>query len=374
MNDPVHQHYIPKSYLKNFAEQDGKLFFVDTLMRGDKQETKSLPTRDICAEKNIYTFTEEKAGDAYALEKFYAKEVDGIYPKIYKLLTDPDIHNLHPETKKEMLNTVLSLYFRRPFFLKEKIRGLENLLARIRNRDLKGTNGVISYRYGGQSHSFKDEDLEKELETRKKAFKEEWLVEHFAEWQEFVKYKLTCGIEVITVPETSPLITSDNPVCILDRHGKLNNDDSFHADNIIEIPLNRRSYLIIHPNATSEAKYSFLHRSVRDEHFANGVNFKVQENSDQRIIGYPGDIELHFKNHERLDEFTAENVGALGKTIDKTRIGFELLEVIKNNGGTIFNLPVANKVKEIRKTGLMAGEPLLENLILELAKKGFMTV
>lgn len=82
MNDPVHQHYIPQSYLRNFAEQDRKLAFVDTIMRGHDQKIKRLPTKAICAEKNIYTFNANDPGDPYALEKFYAKEVDALFPEI----------------------------------------------------------------------------------------------------------------------------------------------------------------------------------------------------------------------------------------------------------------------------------------------------
>lgn len=42
--------------------------------------------------------------------------------------------------------------------------------------------------------------------------------------------------------------------------------------------------------------------------------------------------------------------------------------------GQIFNAQVAAKVKEIRKTGILDGDKTFQNLILQLAKRGFITI
>jgi hypothetical protein len=139
------------------------------------------------------------------------------------------------------------------------------------------------------------------------------------------------------------------------------------------VPLNRTSYLIIHPNATSESSYNRIRRSRRDEHFAGGVNIKVEENSDKLLVGYPGDIDIHFESQKRLGEWSKENVESFGDMIKKTQLGVELMQ-IHHRTGSLLNREVADKIKEIRATGLMSGEPMLENLILELAKAGFLTV
>lgn len=371
MNEPVHQHFIPQSYLRNFGVLKGKQFVVDTLRRGNQENIKTLATKSICAEKNIYTFDHSEPGDPFALERFYAKEVDALYPRVYATLFNPAVFTITNDTKREILNTILSLRFRRPAFLQAKIDELDQLFERIK-KGPGGIDGKITYRFSKETRSFERTKLDEELADRKRLMKEAWLIDHFGEWQEFVNYKMHCGIDVVTVPESVPIITSDNPVSIFDMNGKLSKN-TFHHENMIEVPLNRTSYLIIHPNATSESSYNRIHRSRRDEHFAGGVNFKVEENSDKLLIGYPGDIDIHFDSQKRLGEWSKENVASFGNMLKKTQLGVELMK-IHHRTGSLLNREIADKVKEIRATGLMDGEPILENLILELAKAGFLTV
>lgn len=156
--------------------------------------------------------------------------------------------------------------------------------------------------------------------------------------------------------------------------GKLNTVRPFDRHNMLEIPLDRTHYLVIHPNATSEGNYQRIHRSKRDKYFAAGTNRKVEENSDRRIIAYPGDLKMHFSSQVSLDTVNGENIKALDDIVKKTRHAVELSEVIRKNKDSIFNQEVADKVKELRKAGVMNGDPLFEDLIVELAKKGFFTI
>jgi hypothetical protein len=112
MGNPVHQHYIPKSYLKYFGEKKGDNYFVDTVMADG--QIKQLTTTNICVQKNIYTFALNTPGDRFALEKFYAVEVDAAYRKVYDMLVNPNITVIGEDDKRSILNTILSLYFRTP--------------------------------------------------------------------------------------------------------------------------------------------------------------------------------------------------------------------------------------------------------------------
>lgn len=374
MNNPVFQHYIPRSYLKNFALEKGKKrFVVDTLMRGKDEKIKVLPTKAICAEKNIYTFDNSQPGDAYALEKFYAKEVDAVYPQVYNTLVNSDVMNIASGTKREILNTLLSLKFRRPEPLQAVIDKLETMFEGMAAHKMDPESS-INYHIDGSDYFFKYKDLMSELDTRRKALKETWLIKHFAQWQEFVDYKMECGLDVIEVPSVIPIITSDNPISIYDMKGRLNLRDPLHPFNMLEIPLDRTHYLVIHPNATSDGTYNRIHRSKRDKFFAAGVNIKVEENSHRRIIAYPGDLQSHFESQNSLNSVNKESVNALTDIIDKTTQMTDLWALIKKKGDSIFNQEVADKVREMRKTGVMKGDQLFENIILELAKKGFLTV
>lgn len=369
-NNPVHQHFVPKSYLKNFAEVRQRIPFVDTIMRGS-EVIKLLPTKSICAEKNIYTFPEGGVGDRFALEKFYAKEVDGVYPRVYDVLTNPDYFTITKETKREILNTILSLYFRSPVYYNERVNRLKLIFGRMRT--VADPEQVIHAGIrDGKRISFKRKDLEGEFKRQRDSIHEDWLISHFGEWQEFVDYKMNCGMDVITVPEDIPLITSDSPVLLFDMQGNLN-ENIFAHDNMIEVALNRSTYFIIHPNFTADPRYHRIHRSERDKQFAGVLNRQIQEKSHLRLISYPGDLEKHFDIQPSLDEWSPENMKSLQNVMDKTTAGLELMQVI-NKCGTLFHPDVARKVKEIRVSGHLNGEKLFENVILELAKKGFLTV
>lgn len=372
MQKPIYQHYIPKSYLKFFAVDKGKRYLVDTLMRGRGEKIKTLATTNICAEKNIYTFSDEN-GDPYALEKFYANEVDAIYPKVYNVLVNSGATLISKDTKREILNTILSLKFRRPAPLESDLRALEFEFSKLAELDLP-SDEIIGYEFQGLAYSITYGQLSEELGIRTQAAKEDWLIQHFADWQAYVDFKMDCGLEVIEVPEDIPIITSDNPVSVLTLEEKLVTEDLLNPNHMLEVPLDRTHYLIIHPNATSEKNYQRIHRSTRDKYFAAGVNLKTEQNSTRRIISYPGDLRIHEESQFELNKFSVDNLMLVENQKNKAEQMAELFAVIVSNGNKIFTQNVADKVKEMRKNGLMENDPNFQKIVLELAKKGFMTV
>jgi len=49
MSNPIRQHYIPRSYLKNFAtKKDKKIFLVDAYNLEADSLNKNISTKDIC--------------------------------------------------------------------------------------------------------------------------------------------------------------------------------------------------------------------------------------------------------------------------------------------------------------------------------------
>lgn len=83
-------------------------------------------------------------------------------------------------------------------------------------------------------------------------------------------------------------------------------------------------------------------------------------------------METHFRSQQELNQVNAENLQAEADMRSKVKMANELLEVVTKYG--IVNQHTANKVKEIRKTKLMDDDVMLQQLIIELAKKGYFTV
>ncbi len=373
MGNPKHQHFIPRSYLKYFADKQEGQYFVDTLMKGKNEEIITLSIQNICVQKNLYTFPLNTSGDRFALEKFYAKEVDSVYPSVYDMLTNPNITIIAESDKRKILNTILSLFFRTPQFLNYRTENVDQIFdgmtSNISDPEQEITIGLKK----GKQIKFKLKDLENVRQEHKWKIKEEFLIGHFAQWQEFVKYKLECNLEIVTVTDELRIITSDNPVVVLDMNGRLNQDDVFHKSNIIEVPIDRNTYLIIYPEMVDKNNAFRIMRSKRDKYFSAGVNRTAEKSSDLRIIGYPGDIDGHFALQQELGEWNAENLDAFAQLLAKTALVSELTVVIKRNKTAICQ-DVANKVTEIRKTGQLKDDEMFNKLIIALAKNGYLTI
>lgn len=373
MPNPVRQHYIPRSYLKYFATQKGDKYFVDVLMKSDQPKILTLSTKDICLEKNLYTFPAVADSDRFAMEKFYAGQVDSVYPEVYSMLVDTAINGISMEDKRKILNTVLSMYFRTPHALNKKMAiwddGLDKMIAQNRNPEelvtLKFKDGTVM--------SFKIADIEKVREDRKQQFRYKFITEHFADWQDFVDYKMTCGITVIDVPIQVPLITSDNPVLIMGPDSQLNTGNVFDQHNIIEVPIDRTRYLIVFPNSVGETDRFRIGRDSRDERFAAGVNLRTEQNASRMLIGFSGDLQVHTNSQATLGAHTEENLKAYEDTVKRAMMAYELMVLVQKYG-THLRQEVADKVKAIRKSHLMDDSSMLKEMIEDLARNGFLAV
>ena len=130
MSKPVHQHFIPKSYLNNFAINDGDKNFISAKNK-ENEKLITVSTREICVEKNLYTLP--KSENKFAIEHFYADNIDGKFPEVYKILTDKSINKIDFETKVNIISVALSLYFRTPKFLNQENKIFEELVREAHN-------------------------------------------------------------------------------------------------------------------------------------------------------------------------------------------------------------------------------------------------
>ena len=71
MNEPVSQHYVPKMLLRNFTDNEEKLYFFDKDF--PKKDVRiSYPAR-LCRQDNIYTRLDENGNRNVSAEKSFAK-------------------------------------------------------------------------------------------------------------------------------------------------------------------------------------------------------------------------------------------------------------------------------------------------------------
>ncbi|NML37350.1 DUF4238 domain-containing protein [Chitinophaga sp. G-6-1-13] len=370
MSNPKKHHYIPKSYLRNFSERRNDVDWVDTLLNRQGGEIKQLSTTNLCHQKNLYTFPPGKVNDPYALEKYYSEHVDGIYPHVYSMLINPDMSSFSREEKRKILYTILSLYFRTPGFLNRNTRVIDEAFDAI-GRSTSNSQEMISVDWGNGPVRFKLENLELVREEQKLILKELFLVGHLEDLQRFVDHKMACGIAIITVPNEVPLITCDNPVCIINPQGEHNPENIFDMENIIELAIDPRTYVVIMPNTISDGSKDYLQRTKRDKYFAAGTNRTTENARQQYMIAYPGDLQKHLNSQTSYNADTPENWRQVNNTRKMATDSLELLTLIERIG-TIYHKKVADKVKEIQALGLVNDDPTMKALIESLKEKGLL--
>lgn len=125
------QHYLPKCYLKEFTNAEGKIYSIDLdLLKFNRQVFSSLRSLDeVCRSKNFYTITTEHtkmisdlAGlDPLFLEKEFHK-YENEYPKIIIDLRQKKAQ-ISSDRASLLLYTLVDFKIRNPYFYSKAIHG-----------------------------------------------------------------------------------------------------------------------------------------------------------------------------------------------------------------------------------------------------------
>ena len=370
MSKPKHQHYIPKSYLKNFAlTQDDKFFVEAKLKDEDAPKERLLSIRDICVEKNLYTLPHIDGEDKYSLEKYYAENIDAVYPEVYELLTDSTRSFITTKQRTQIVMTTMSLFFRTPKFLNHNERRT-NLILDYGIKNYMDEKGFVKFKFQTNQFNFHIDNIEEVKANLKIKHKLNFLTDHLDAWQKFIQFKVNAGLTVFHIYEELDLITSDNPVTMHSVVG--NSFNVFDPTNIISLPLDNKHYLTIFPN-TESAMLDRIFRGERDKWFGLTTNLETDRNSEDWILGKPNSIKAHIVDQIKYGEYNAENLQAVEDIKEKALDTKRLMEIIEKVG-TIAHPSVANFVRELRKKRIHRDDPEMQKMVLELARYGFLTL
>ncbi len=358
-----HQHYIPKAYLKNFATEIDSNFFVEVKMKGQANvHYKPLSINDICVQKNIYTLP--GVGDKFYLEKFYAHNVDSLYPKVYKKLINPEVNEITPFERSEIIKVLTSLHFRNPRFMNVENKAIDRIHKYLVSK--KGQDGRINGNYFGIYFDFNESELEGIIRDLKENNRIKFIKQHFSEWRNYALQNWNAGIVVYKIDGDTKLISSDCPIMfkrIEESKMKLLN-----ITNIIQIPLDPQHYVCIYPSDSNEVS-KLLFRGTRDNSFAIGLNDAIQENCDLWIYGKLGAVKGHLFDNNKFNQITPENLVVINNLKLKTERMEELYLLIEELG---FENPVIlNKVNSLLKEKEFKDDKLLLEMKLHLSGKTY---
>lgn len=221
--------------------------------------------------------------------------------------------------------------------------------------------------YDFDFHVSEIDEIRKDLKVKNKI---KFLHGHLDDWHKFTQFKVNAGLSVFRIYEDTDLITSDNPV-IMHNYKTTNFTNVFDPDNIISVPLDNKHFLTIFQNS-EDSMTDRIFRGDRDKWFALTTNLQVEENAEDWILGKPKSIYKHIEDQKTYGEHSKENLQSLKDMDEKAKDIQELSILMEQANG--FSQRVADKIKELRQKRIHKNDPEIRKLIIELAKRGYLTV
>jgi hypothetical protein len=348
----------------------GDKFFVEAKLKDEETpKDKLLSIQDICVDKNLYTLPYIDGEEKYSLEKYYAENIDRVYPEVYEILTDPRKTYITTEQRAQIVMTTMSLFFRTPKFLNFN-EHRTNLIIEYGVNNHMDDNGIVRFKFKDNYFNFHIDNIEEVKANLKIKNKLKFLKEHLDAWHKFIQFKIKAGLSVFRIYEDFDLITSDNPVIMHSVVG--NSFNVFDPTNIISLPLDNKHFLTIFPN-TESAMLDRIFRGDRDKWFGLTSNLDVERNSEEWIIGKPNSVRKHLTDQVKYGEHNKDNLQALEEMKQRAFDIKDLMDIVEQVG-TFAHQRVADKVKELRKKKIHQDDPEMRKIILELARHGFLTI
>ena len=268
------QHYIPKSYLKNFgfcvkskkrnnSEKIDKKYNIHNIECGG--DIKINNTSKICKMDYLYDLPFEDDVHKQKIEKLYSTEIDVLFPEVTKFISDDSNVKLSQNMREKILKCCISLYFRTPKHLEPDLIE-RNYISRLSTYHQK-----IEY-------------------NKLKTFK---LEKHLSNFEKLYNQKLNSTICINKSVGEWDFISCDNPVII--RFSQ-NDNDIYSPNNIIHIPFTPKYCITILPEDLTVGLNNNINRILYNNHNVMLINHDIETNHEKYIFG--SELALNDYNNE----------------------------------------------------------------------------
>lgn len=253
------QHYVPQSYLRNFAEKN--LAFIS--INGGNIFRKSV--RRICSEEFLYDVENFDLYDKQIIENFYGKNIDAYFPEITNFCKDGKQQVLTPQMRELLVTCCLSLVFRHPKFI-------------------------------NNNPEFNEEDIIVEKGNKQINYsKIKRVSSHLENFKRLVDLRINDGIAVSFCDLKTEFITNDNPVLITNSNLEL--QSHFDPSNMLYLPLSPQICITFTPSNDPDLKRTFIKSSMpKDQVYL--INQRIEEQSERTLIGTENGLKNFFKEKE----------------------------------------------------------------------------
>lgn len=268
------QHYVPRTYLKNFAQQRGKEYFIDTLFKDNIQSPiKSINIKNVCLKKNLYTLDGDTKEERQLLEDFYSDEIESKYNDIYSILTDPVKKMVSIEERDLIIATVITMFYRTIKWITSHNTFMDMVIRRA--YDLCIQSGNDYFKFEDKKISIKGKTPEDLIDDYVKEVRQTQILTQINAAFRLKKLRvLNDGIFVVKIdyPELE-FVTSDHPVHYYNPD--TNRPIPFDFTNILSLPLDSKHILYLMPYKAS----NLIVRANYDSQVA--ILERISSNSNQ---------------------------------------------------------------------------------------------
>lgn len=367
MSKPKRQHFIPKNYLNNFAEQQDRAYVIYAQQK-DSKTINSFSTKDICVNKNLYTIP-EPTENQFAIENFYADKIDAVFPEVYRILKDKSISTIDSENREKIIRTSLSLYFRTPKFINFQNQFFEEVITKAFNNSSKSTLIVI---FCDEELTINRDEVKQIIKERKENNRIQFLSQHLEFYERLVKSKMTDNLAVYHINDDSEFITSDNPVIIRpyadisdpnfdDSKYDSKNVNPFDSLNMIHLPVDSKTILTILPSIAGNSSILFQRMEI-------GIvdvlvyNSNIETNAEMWILGSNTGLLNHSVNQIKYnDESDPSNLKMVEDYKNKTLALIELQKLMSTKG--VKSKEVKDMISELQTKPYITEDVNFKNMV-----------
>jgi hypothetical protein len=253
MQEKIRQHYVPRTYLKNFATKNNEGKYILSFINAgelEKGNIKSASIDDLCVAKNIYTLDGKTSEQRMMIEEFYSDAYEKGYDSIYSKLVDERITEITDEDRRLIIGMTISLFYRN--------RSWSNFITNMFDDIFKRAIEMCDYS-GHNSFIFEGKEINIDGKSAKQLSAEHWareksiaIIKLVQSTIQLLRLRLNSdGIHVSKIKNPNDnLLTSDRPVIVMDPDG--GHIFPMNPRNFLLLPLDSKHMLALLPGCHSD--------------------------------------------------------------------------------------------------------------------------
>jgi flagellar biosynthesis/type III secretory pathway chaperone len=281
MTETKKQHFVPRTYLRNFAHLRNDDFYVNVLQKNQPcEKIFESNITNICAENHLYTLT----GDTESrqlLENIYSNIFENEYKDLFSVLTNDTIYEITGEMKKSIVSALITMFYRTKKWVNEYNSFNDESMNKV-YQVCKQFNVDSFTNPNGEQINIKDKSLGELQSNLKKSTRIPIVLSQLKVALRLIDAKQFDNINVFKIIDNCEFITSDNPVLAMNVNKMPT--IPFDIDNAYYLPISAKYLLSIFPKEDLPANNKII-RMIMSKEKVLGFNKWQLENSDKFIIG-----------------------------------------------------------------------------------------